>query len=529
MNANRPAPLPSMPASVIKLLQAFADPEISINEVVDIIKTDAALSGRILKAANSSAMAATREVADLKRAAILLGKKMVSTLALSFSLADKSMEDGPSAALFESYWHQSLMTGVAASVLAKRYGTLRRDEAFLTGLLSRFGRLSAISFAPDEFRSCLEVSSRLGCSADAIQLHSFCMSCEEVTLQHLRSWMLPAWFIAHIEDMQVAEKADRNLEPEAVADSRGSIMTAATVLRAANAIGEFITGESPGIALAKLQELLKPVMADADGETEPLITEVMQEFSSYNELLAVNKKEFGTPAELHARAMSHLTEIMLAPESPDPICEQAASETDWLKNRLNLLAEKLTLDAMTSLKNRSYFEAQLEQRIADARLVNNHVAVLFIDINDFKTINDTCGHDVGDKAICHVAESLRRTSRRTDVVARFGGDEFVILTEVSMREQLVGHASRLSSTLGSLTMATDGRNLTISLAIGAAFGIPDGAHDFAERLLKAADKAMYSAKQSRVNPVIVGVEAVDAAGTVTDDIHDPERLLTGVC
>src|SRR5690606_7465734 len=82
--------------------------------------------------------------------------------------------------------------------------------------------------------------------------------------------------------------------------------------------------------------------------------------------------------------------------------------------------------ALTGLANRSLLDARLQQAIADARRCKQHLAVLFIDLDRFKNINDSLGHQVGDELLVQVAERLRSEVRETDIVARLGGDEFVI-------------------------------------------------------------------------------------------------------
>ena len=527
MTVSQPMQLPSMPGTVIKLLQMFSDPDVCIEDVVDTIKTDAALCGRILKAANSSSVAASREVSDLKRAATLLGRKTVSTLALSFSLADRSMETDDYGDLFRTFWNQSIICGVAASRLAKKYRSLRQDEAFLVGLLCRIGRLGALSFAPEQFGACSEVSARSGCCIDTMSLNTMGMNCEELTLEYMRAWKLPPSFVRLVEGMQQAGCRDRQRAPTAVNVAVNDVLDASTILRAAAAIGEFMTGENSGIALATIHELLSPVCSDPDQEIEDLFSEVMEEFVNYGELLDVDTNSLGTPAELHARAMSHLTEIAMAPERDLPSSQdQSTGEVDWLKHRVDELARKLTLDPMTSIHNRSYFDMKLEQRISVARLVNRFVAVLFVDVNEFKKVNDTHGHDVGDEVICAVAHALQDVIRREDLVARYGGDEFVILCEMNDANGLQVQAQRITDAMAGLTVECRGLRLEISLAIGGAIGAADGRREFAAQLLRVSDEAMYEAKQNRSNPVTRRIDSVEHCPERPHSVAD-EAVVTG--
>lgn len=151
-------------------------------------------------------------------------------------------------------------------------------------------------------------------------------------------------------------------------------------------------------------------------------------------------------------------------------------------------------DALTSLPNRTLFHRLLDQALTEAQRLHQHGAVLFVDLNRFKPINDTLGHGVGDQVLQEVANRFRATVRGVDVVSRLGGDEFVIgLFDVAQRERAATVAQKLLATLDS-PIVIDG----LDLKVGAAIGIstyPDDGND-TETLLRLADIAMYRAKET---------------------------------
>jgi diguanylate cyclase (GGDEF)-like protein len=145
-------------------------------------------------------------------------------------------------------------------------------------------------------------------------------------------------------------------------------------------------------------------------------------------------------------------------------------------------------DPLTALANRALFRDRLEHALSGRR--PQAVAVLFIDLDDFKVVNDTLGHDTGDRLLTLVAERLRACVRPSDTVARLGGDEFAILLE---GERAGGEASALADrVLASLDVpfVVDERHLRVTASVGMA----SGNYDAAEDVLKDADLAMYSAK-----------------------------------
>jgi diguanylate cyclase (GGDEF)-like protein/PAS domain S-box-containing protein len=162
------------------------------------------------------------------------------------------------------------------------------------------------------------------------------------------------------------------------------------------------------------------------------------------------------------------------------------------------LEEKLTeqaySDELTGLANRSYFRSKVEMALKVA-LAPREVAVLFLDLDGFKSVNDTQGHHVGDELLCLVAKRLSSSVRPGDVVARLGGDEFAVLvTGPTAEEGAVWVADRVRRALAA-PYVLDSRELTLGGSTGLA--ISDTGDETADQLLRNADLAMYRAKGRR--------------------------------
>ncbi len=153
-------------------------------------------------------------------------------------------------------------------------------------------------------------------------------------------------------------------------------------------------------------------------------------------------------------------------------------------------------DALTGLPNRALMKDRLAQAMASARRKHERVAVLFLDLDRFKLINDSLGHTVGDLLLKEVAERLKGCTRECDTVARIGGDEFVVvLTGLHEASEI---ALRVATSLSS-TFEVMGHSLATSCSIGISL-FPDHGDD-GETLIKYADQAMYSAKESGRNAI----------------------------
>jgi diguanylate cyclase (GGDEF)-like protein/PAS domain S-box-containing protein len=157
------------------------------------------------------------------------------------------------------------------------------------------------------------------------------------------------------------------------------------------------------------------------------------------------------------------------------------------------LTHRAMHDPLTGLPNRIVLLDRLEHALTYARRERRNVGVLFLDLDDFKSVNDTHGHDVGDELLRQVAERLREVSRSCDTVVRLGGDEFVVLCEGSgTAEGLRAFADRLTEALARPYPVAD-----LELCTTASVGVATGDGPDAATLLRRADAAMYRRKQRR--------------------------------
>ena len=154
-------------------------------------------------------------------------------------------------------------------------------------------------------------------------------------------------------------------------------------------------------------------------------------------------------------------------------------------------------DALTALPNRLLLNDRLTQTISLARRNHQQLAVLFIDLDRFKRINDTLGHLIGDKLLQSVAQRIVSCVRNSDTVSRLGGDEFVVLlADIENAHAARYNAAKITSALGEI-YHIDGHDLMVTSSIGISIFPADG--EDAETLLKHADEAMYQAKRSGRN------------------------------
>src|SRR6185437_8430506 len=167
-----------------------------------------------------------------------------------------------------------------------------------------------------------------------------------------------------------------------------------------------------------------------------------------------------------------------------------AIERKRAEERLTYLAQ---YDQLTGLVNRTLFRDRLIQAMARSKRLQQPLGLMLLDLDQFKPVNDTLGHDVGDELLKSVAERLKACVREVDTVARMGGDEFTIVLEgVSSEHSIVVVAKRITESISSV-FQLKGHDVSVGISIGITV-YPHDDHSIDE-LLKHADSAMYRAKQ----------------------------------
>jgi diguanylate cyclase (GGDEF)-like protein len=188
--------------------------------------------------------------------------------------------------------------------------------------------------------------------------------------------------------------------------------------------------------------------------------------------------------------------------------EQQAAEINSFASRLDAayrelestntrLKETSFKDEVTGLYNRRFFSIRLEEEMQRHRRFNHPVSVVLMDLDGFKAVNDELGHAVGDETLREVAQILVKHSRGINVVARYGGDEFVVLLVETSRAGARLYADRIRQVVSTFPFS-HGRSITASFGIAS---LPDDEVSTSEDLVRAADEALYTAKRAGKNQV----------------------------
>ncbi len=193
------------------------------------------------------------------------------------------------------------------------------------------------------------------------------------------------------------------------------------------------------------------------------------------------------PEELRARVKAHL---------------RLKRIIDFNKETREKYKKLSQIDELTGLFNRRYLFDKLKELFRKYKGGGKHLSVLMLDIDDFKSVNDTYGHQIGDYVLKKIAEILRKETRKFDFVGRYGGEEFLIIAPGISKERAYKLAERIRERVEKEQFDADGRKFRVSISVGVSEMIDDNLQTIND-LIKTADMRLYKAKLSGKNCVVI--------------------------
>lgn len=209
------------------------------------------------------------------------------------------------------------------------------------------------------------------------------------------------------------------------------------------------------------------------------------------------------------------------------LCDYLASRTDFKINpklvdikSFEHVIRTSTHDALTGLLNRNYFQDTLGHQLAQAKRFDSNLSLLFIDIDDFKEVNDGYGHVVGDSVIRRVAKIIKTEIRQSDLAIRYGGEEFVVLMPGTASIEALVLAERIRSSIAEAVLVTDAGDIRMSISGGVATYPLEAKNK--DELVYYADSALYLSKGAGKNRISVFKE--DKRRFMRIDVSEPVRI-----
>lgn len=492
--------LPSLPTVAIELLELTRNPETELGDIVRTVKMDPAICGNILRSANSSYFGFSSQITTIDRAIPLLGTTVVTSLALSFSLADDSLNEGKLAEHYQDFWLQSVIHSAVAESLAEVAGTpALSSEFFLAGLMADVGRLAMLQTIPREYFPVLLASKEQAKSLTETEEEMLGFDHASISYELLSQWGLPQPLV---EAVRVHHKP-----ADILIDNPGVMANElAKVVAIAGAVGDYYCSNTQGHALERMRRLMLGFYGKTEQWVEEFLHKIAGRIEQVGDLLSVKTSHLPNPQQLMFQANQQLVQLTLKAQVANTQLaarqELIEKEKLELESRNEQLQEIATRDVLTQIHNRSYFDSKLNTEVCRSTEQALPIGILFTDVDKFKNLNDTYGHQFGDEVLKGVAKKIEETIRGQDTLARYGGEEFVILVSSPTEKGLERVAERVRAAVEGLQFSFEGQPVPVTISIGAAIGLPEKTErDIGEKLITAADEAMYDSKRNGRNQV----------------------------
>lgn len=493
--------LPTIPQVAIRLLEVLADPDVQIGKIANVIKTDPAITAKILKTVNSPLYCGISKIDNLDRAIVRLGKYNVSCLALSFSLVQTSSGKRNHENMIRDCWLESVTQAVAMEILAEQFAPEKKSQAFIVGLLADAGKLALLQHHTQLYIPVLEQSIADRQNLRKVEIEQLNCTHSQISSMLLKSWNLPRALVQAVEHH---DESFRNIVTMSHLEDHQLVMMAST----AAAASDFLLGHDPAGALHHLQSLTAQVFAYDAKRLDDYLQSIRDRLSNSVEQFSTDLSSIPAPSAILAMAMEQLLNMAFIAgrevECLDRNSDQMQKESVELQARIAVLERRTCFDDLTEIYNREYFNSRLSERL-QVLDKNRCLGLVFVDIDHFKSINDNHGHLVGDVVLKQVASAIRavavnfKISNIQPVVARYGGEEFVVLVDHTSREEFEQFAKEIQVHVAQSPIAINGFTLNVTISVGGVFYRYDSrfrASQVQHELLDAADKAMYASKEA---------------------------------
>jgi diguanylate cyclase (GGDEF)-like protein len=488
---------PSPSRVACEVISLARDPDIEMAKVATAIGRDPAMAAKLLRIANSAFYAQRRPSQNIRQSLVIIGLNAALTLALSFSLVSTLRACKPNGIDYRRYWRRTLLAATAARAFGERVCKGRDEDAFLTGLLQDVAILAIDRTSPDFYGKLPQGAAH----NEQVKYEQEQLSGKDHAhygAMLMRSWKLPESLCYAIEYSHRPELAD------ALTDDGKMARCVAMASELAEA------------ALAKDRSLLLPQAADQASKllgirgeqfTE-IVTRVLKLIPEAEELYETSILEPDDAQSLLDQARELMTVRSLTALRD----VQALQETTVaLLSRTEELENTARKDALTGTLNRMWLERLLEREYTQAVMFSRSLSVALINIDHFKRINESLGHDGGDRVLKSCAETIQTNIRGNDMLGRFSGDTFLVIlpgTDETLASQV---ASRVLSSVKEIPHANSQESLKVTVSVGVATYTPQHRFTNATELMQAADHALYRAKLSGRNRI----ERFDAPATET--------------
>lgn len=490
--------LPSPPAIASRIIELSSSDTAGLSDVADVVSVDPALSAKLLRMANSPLYTKLRKIENLRQAITLFGLDGTLNIALSFSLVSNSVKSKSSGLNYDLYWKRSLASAILCQNIAQHLGETSKDSSFLAGLLQDIGMLALDKAVPSLYRP-LNKNNFKHDDVCRIELDSLDADHSVVGAWLLNEWHLPNHLIEPIQCSHCY------IHEEETANTNLAKAVACASLLADIFISDV---EDMNLLIADSISKSKAVVDLNDNDFHDIIETTSE---NYLDLAHIFDIEFDDTRMLEFISEQAKEVLILRNLNQIKETEHLQEAAKKLETKTAELEELNRRDSLTNLFNRRHFDEVIEIEFHNANKYQWPLGLIFIDIDFFKQINDALGHDSGDDVLRKVAKMLLECTRDTDIVSRYGGEEFTIILPGTTQEGVDITCNRVINAFRNTTLTlNNGKVVNITVSAGACVysGVNGDVEDW-YALVKHADEATYQSKNNGRNQYCLVDEKCD--------------------
>lgn len=498
--------LPSLPTVAVEVIRLTRDENGSIDELLRIIESDPALTAKLLRVVNSAYFGMPRKVTSLRQAMGLLGWRAVRVMVLSFSLVDLQKQGDKSGFSFSDFWRKSLTTAVVSRMLARSKGSSMTEEVFVAGLLAGIGRLASIWSASELYEPVLQAMKKQALPIHDVELQVLGVTHAAIGRELLTFWELP-------EEIAAAVGAHLG---EGLEELEGAALDIVCSVSSGAAIASVFCNELPESELNSVKALCVARTGVKGEALERILENLNEQVVEMAELLSLQIGQTIDYADIQSKAASQLARLTMQAEVERMAATKSESayreQAERLQRENSELQVSASTDRLTGLANRAAFDESLEAEIVRSMGLNSPLALLMIDLDHFKQLNDLHGHLAGDLALRALGHLLERLTNGDGLAARFGGEEFaVILPEIGPRAARA-KAEEIRAGVQASPIRHKDATLTVTASVGGIWLPVITPDTTALALIDLADMLLYEAKRQGRNRIEFSASASTVAG-----------------
>jgi two-component system cell cycle response regulator len=490
--------LPTLPTVASKLITLTSKEDTTLADIGELVSQDISLSAKILKVSNSAFYSFPQQIGSIKQAVSILGMNAVRSLVLSFSFLTMKAGKVESRFNFEEFWQKSLASAVSAKLILENVKGANTDEIFVSGLLQNIGELILARSFPLEYDRVLQAVEENQQDILSAQEAVFGINHTLVGTEVAKRWGFPEVLLLPIQ---------HHHHPDEYTGKNAAIRSTVRAVYLSDLLVNVLFSDKP--------ELYHKQFRKEAGKLLGLTPENIQTILNQ---LHIKVKEAGNYFNLKIKTTKSVQEILqeaniklsLINLDYDQMNKQLIltkihleNLTQELEKKNSILGNLANIDGLTGIYNHRYFQNALDQELNRAERHSTSISIILIDIDHFKKVNDSYGHQVGDFILSEFSKTIQENIRKYDILARYGGEEFVVILPETNTEDALLVAEKLRVIIEQTGFKDNGETYNVTASFGQACSHPTTEDNLGKNtLISQADQALYEAKAKGRNQVV---------------------------